>query len=352
MALSIAAGVGLLALSLLAAPAAGCAGSEHKRKPLGQIPSAVTTAVPEWLPRRATAGESVASDAREAQLFDLRQLTRGWDVRRVAWASDGAFIAVLAVRPGEKLAGVFRVPIFGGGEAVRLSKEGDDVLAMALSGSELSFRLVYRTAAGAQLVDVGAEGRPKAIDPGKLAVETFSFAPDGSLLLVARDGPTPKLFGAARDGSAARALVHEEVGPVEPAVSPDRAYLAYGRRGRAGGADAVGVASIEGKSPAIVASTPGSIVRHLAFHPRGRLLAYASDRDRAGFDLYAVQFPEGLSAWSPGVPPSVRRLTFAQADAPAFSPDGRSLAFTSSRAASAGAGSAQDLFVARFTEDP
>lgn len=347
---SIAAGVGLIALGILGA-SAGCRAAEQKRRPLGEIPSAITSAVPEWLPRRATAGESVPSDEREAQLFDLRRLTSGWDVRRVAWAADGASLVVVGVRPTEKKAGVYRLPIFAG-DVVRLSRDGDDVQSMAVGGGgDAGPRLVYRTATGSQLVDIGPDGSPRAVDTGKLAVEALSFGPDGTLLLVAKEGSTPKLFGAGGDGSAPHAIVHDDVGPVEPALSPDRAYVAYGKRGRPGGADAVGIASIEGKSPTTVASTHGSIVRHLAFHPRGRLLAYASDRDRAGFDLYAVQFPDGVSAWNPGMPPSVRRLTFAQGDAPAFSPDGRSLAFTSRRTASSG-GAGQDLFVARFTEDP
>jgi Tol biopolymer transport system component len=93
-------------------------------------------------------------------------------------------------------------------------------------------------------------------------------------------------------------------------------------------------------------TSPGYSIKAIRFHPGGKLLIFSSDRDRASFDLYAVALPDTLAS-PPSAGTPVRRLTFSQADAPAFSKDGRSLAFTSRRA-----GPTSDLYVARFLEDP
>jgi Tol biopolymer transport system component len=86
-----------------------------------------------------------------------------------------------------------------------------------------------------------------------------------------------------------------------------------------------------------------------AFFPDSRQLIFASDRDSTAaaprLALYRTD-PEGPVVASGGT--RIERITFAEGDdaAPVFSPDGRWLAFLSSRA-----GAGMDLYLARWRED-
>ena len=66
-----------LLLAFVAALAACSSAEPAAKEPLGYMPTAVTTATPEWIPFSVRAGKSVAGDPRERHLTDLRQLTFG-----------------------------------------------------------------------------------------------------------------------------------------------------------------------------------------------------------------------------------------------------------------------------------
>lgn len=330
-------------LALIAAlGAVACSAAPAKKKTLGALPSAVTSARPEWLPPRVTAGLEVAPDARETHLFDLRRLSQGWAVSEIAWLPDGQRLIALAARAGEAVRTLSLLPT-AQGAATRLSPEGVDVLGFALLGGGERPRLLYATAAG--LFESDLQGGARASGAESRAVLGLSAGPEGRLFALERDGAAVRF--AERDEHLARKPpLLDDLSAVVPAFSPDRAYVAYARRASGAPADVLSFASVEGRGGGELAAI-GQLER-IAFHPSGRLLVVGADRDRASFELYGVFFPGTLAstrASDPGV--VVRRLTFSQGRSPAFSADGRSLAFASTRG-----GASADLYVARFLEDP
>jgi len=78
----------LLGLALCA----GCGSPPSTiREPLGKLPTAVTTAEPEWIPPRVLAGQQVERDGRERHFAELRQLTiEGAVLGSPAWSADGS----------------------------------------------------------------------------------------------------------------------------------------------------------------------------------------------------------------------------------------------------------------------
>ena len=83
--------------------------------------------------------------------------------------------------------------------------------------------------------------------------------------------------------------------------------------------------SSSGLWPSTLTRSDGALVAERT--PGGPLLAFGSTRDRKDGEIYLV----GLADRG-----GVERVTFGQGEAPAFSPDGRSLAFSSSRGKGAG----------------
>lgn len=327
----------------------GCGGSAADapaKPPMGQMPSASTSAAGEWLPWRVTAGTSVPSDDREERLFEVRRVTEGWIVQQIAWTPDGTNMLVAAVRPGERGLSLNMIPS-SAGPATRLSRIGDEVRAFAVGGTKSAPRIVYSTPKGRGLFEVDAEGVVRQVEIGALSVDAATMGPDSKVFVVAKESSAPHIFSVELGDKAPKPILSTDVATIAPAISPDRSYVAYGRRETSGGARVLAYASIEGRSGGELATVDHAL-RHLSFHPSGRWLAFSSDRDTLAFDIYAVELPGTLSVMGgSGARGELHRLTFSQADAPSFSPDGRSLAFSSTRQ-----GATSDLYVARFLEDP
>lgn len=340
-------GVGVVALVLAFA---GCsaqgAGIKEGRKPMGSLPSASTTATPEWLPWRPTAGTSVAPDSRESRLTELRRITQGWSVRHVAWSLDGGHVVVVATRPDEQES-IFRVPT-GAGPVVRVGEPMPGIRGVAVVGTEQTDRIVVATGGAPGLLVIDGPGSARPVKAVPFSVESIAPGPQGRLLVVSGERP-PRLYDVdpAADPSRLQPLIAVDVAPIAPALSPDRAYVAFGRRASARGAGSLGLTSIEGRNPREMASFSGSI-RSLSFHPSGRSLVFSSDHDASSFELYTMQI-DPTSFAQPGRQSDgrVSRLTYGQGDVAAFAPDGRSIAFTSTRG-----GSTPDLYIARFVEEP
>lgn len=330
---------------------AACSGSSSPApKPLGSMPEASTTAVPQWLPERVLAGAAVPDDAREKHLFDTRRLTFGWSVKQVLWTPDGASIVMLATPPGAPTPGVFKVSIERAAtEPTRISRPEDAVTTMAITprsrqGGSEPWKLLYATAGSSSLTELDSStAATRSVQVGELIVDGLTVSAKGPLYFVAHDTKAnTALYTAPRLGDPAVALASDEVAAVGPALSPDDAYLAFGKKRRAAGAGAVAWSSVEGRSVVELTSVAGDYaVRNMTFHPSGQWLVFASDRDRRDFDLYAIDVKDTTRE------PRLERLTYSRADSPAFSHDGRSLAFTSQRE-----GPSRDLYVARFIEEP
>ncbi|HTJ82505.1 MAG TPA: hypothetical protein VL400_12350 [Polyangiaceae bacterium] len=335
----------------LGAATAACTPPPVERHPLGEIPSAVTTAEPEWLPPRVRSGKAEEADAREPHLTELRRLTEGYDIDELAFALDAKLLVLVGRAPGSKLTALFGVDL-AKGTVEPLDTPNERALGLSVNGrGDEALVVLAPAAAGAppRIEDVSAaaifakafgKAAPPAFTAGPLTISRAALAPDGSsAYFVARsnDGPGLGLFASSRGaGPAGRALV-SGLAEVTPAVSPDRAYVAF-VRDASGGQQSLVMASIEGRSPRELAA--GARFASVAFHPSGERVVYGSDRDREAFELYST--PLGTEPKT-----SPERLTFRGAKSVAFTPDGRQIAFTSKRA-----GGTFDVFVGRWREAP
>jgi hypothetical protein len=313
---------------------------------MGQLPSAVTSAEPEWLPKRILAGRAAEDDAREARLYQTRRISEGLDIREIAWAPDGSFVAVVGKRASDAKPRVWKLALgssFRPVEPEPVSIEGEAVSGVAVAeGPNGSSRILFSI--GQKLVEIGPSGR-KTIDTAPYAALNIAVQPgrapaEADLFMVAKHPGGIGLVRALADGSKPRLLVNDHVEPGPPALSADASYVAVAGASDKGNDAAVLLTSTEGGQIRRLAPAGTFAPRAASFHPGGRLLAFASARDRKESELYLVQVADGGG---------VERVTFKQADTPAFSPDGRSIAFSSTRGKGAEVG---DLYIARFLEEP
>lgn len=307
---------------------------------MGELPTAVTSAEPEWLPKRVLAGRAVADDAREGRLYQTRRISEGLGVREIAWAPDGSFVAVVGKRAGDASPRVFKLGLeksFRAAVPEPISLEGEAVSSVAVAATPTGPRILY--VAGPSLIEVGPSGR-RTIDMAPYVALSVAVQPSTTdLFLVAKHPGGVGLVRALADGKKARLLVSDHVDPFAPAVSADASYVAVAGSSDKGSDPAMLVTSTEGGQVRRLGSAGSFPPRSASFHPGGRLIAFSSSRDRKEGELYLVQVADGGG---------VERVTFNQGDSPAFSPDGRTLAFSSLR----GKGDQPDLYIARFLEEP
>lgn len=351
--------VALAALLVGAASIGGCATPPTKTE-LGRLPAVVTTAEPEWLPFAVRAGVRAPDDPREVRLAELREVPEAGAVSRVAWAADGRSMVI------ENELGVAVLDL-STGAIVRVSEPGETSRHGVSAGPHGEF-VLYASSSdsagatdGAHIVSVRRDGTDRAVLRA------------GTHPVVAGDGSSPldAMFCLSRASANVDVLVMQRMradGPrlafddatiLQPfailadfSVSPDRTRAAW-----LTGEGVVQVASLGASGD--VRAAKGLVdhgVSAPAFHPDGRHVVVATTIDDPEPQLAVVDADSftGRGALSE---PIRERITFAEggSSAPAFSRDGRRLAFVSKRAASATssapAASAR-LFIARWRERP
>jgi Tol biopolymer transport system component len=374
-------------------PVSACAAPRPKKpEPLGQIPSAVTTAEPEWIPWTVRAGKPVPSDPRERHLTDVRQLTYGDGENAEAyWSPDGHKLVWQSTRGGAGCDQIYEMDLGSG--AVRKVSTGGGRTTCGFFFFPHGDRILYSST-----LAMGEACPPKpdrsqgyvwALDPfqiyaakrdgtdrrllvggrGYNAETTVSF--DGSRMVFTstRDDDL-ELYTARLDGSDIRRITHTPGYDGGAFFSPNGARLVW-RASRPKGAELdeyrallarglvkptaleIMVAGNEGQNARAVTKN-GKANFAPSYLPDSRRIIFASNIDATpsqghapNFDLYVVD-PEAPPTME-GVPP-IERITYYEGfdSFPMFSPNGENIAFASNRHGSRPGET--NIFVARWVE--
>ncbi len=345
---------------------------------MGLLPTAETTARPLWIPHRIRAGKSVAADPRETRLAEPRQLTFDGTSGLPAWSGDGktlyfvsgpgcATLRAVNLESGAMTdlatpLGPFATATRAGERLVhaRCETPGDasaGTTGVAASAGTAGSESTTGVAASAGTACARRSEVPRALPSCELTLREHAeahplvkspgfhgdpaYAGEALVFTSTRDGDAELYRATLRgDSKALGELVRLTSSPGydgQAALSADRAALAWvSARGAEGDASAshIYLGGPEGQHPERV-THDGRTNLAPAFVPGTRGLAFTSDREAAtvgDLDLFLldVDAPAGASSAARLV-----RLTFGEGfdgDA-AFSPDGRYLAFASSRGA-------------------
>lgn len=381
------------ALACLAATALSCANPEKTtRQPLGQIPTAVTSAQPEWIPFTIRAGKPVAADPRERHLTEIRQLTFGDGENAEAyWSPDGKKLIFQSTREGRACDQIYVMDL-GSGETKRVSTGGGRTTC-AYFFYPKGDRILYSStlAAGAdcppkpdrslgyvwaldpfQIYEAALDGSDRRLligGKGYNAETTISPIGDRLVFTSTRDGDL-ELYTAKLDGTDIRRITHTPGYDGGAFYSPDGSKLVW-RASRPKGADLdeyhqllarglvkptaldIMVGGNEGQNARAVTKNGKANFAPSFLHDSKRII-FASNIDATpaqgrapNFDLYVVD-PDAPPT-TEGVPPTERITFYDGFDGfPMFSPDGEHLAFASNRFGSKPGET--NIFVARWVE--
>jgi TolB protein len=172
-----------------------------------------------------------------------------------------------------------------------------------------------------QLVLIDEDGgNPKELTDTKSNASYPAWSPDGKKVAFSSDREKGRMqvFVMDADGTNVKAVTAEEVEARVPSWGADGKKLAYCRRGQFGGSDVVVVDAADGKNPSVIGDGDAW---DPAFSPDGKAIAFVSTRDNGWFKLYAMNADgEGATKLVDGG----NNLGFAY---PAWSADGKRIAF-------------------------
>jgi Tol biopolymer transport system component len=379
-----------LAVAAVAAVSACRPGPPPDQPPLGQLPTAVTTAEPSWLPFRVAAGKPVQQDPREVHLTDLRQLTFDGKAGAATWSPDGRRLLYEATQPGTSCSRIDQLDL-DTGRIDRLPPGRGWAMGVVFGPRDSSHVLFAFTGApGPQCVPPSERYRfDRLVLPtcdiyaldlpsGDLEPVISSPAYDGSLastpdgawvVLTSSRGGDPELYVARSDGSDLTKITDTPGYDGYAAYSPDGTKIVWLSE-RLAAEDipafrsqlAKGVvqpaklslmmAGARGQHPQVLVDDGAHNITP-TFFPDSQRVLFASNRDGVpgqgspNFELYAVD-PDAPATAAGG--PPLKRLTYYEGfdGAPAWSPDGRHVVFTSNRLAEKPGET--NLFVAAWKE--
>lgn len=269
--------------------------------------------------------------SRTYQGSDIRTMTHLWcnDVVEYYTGEKGFFgskIAFVGKKNGKK---VVMAMDFDGEGVYSLTRNRSNNLLPAWSpgGGKVAFTSYMRNNPDLYVVGAGG-GRPKRISKQRGMNTGASWSPDGSRLAVtlSRDGNPEIYIISAENGRTLRRLTKNKSIDTSPAWSPGGTEIAF-VSDRQGGPQ-IFVMSANGGSAKRV-SRNGSYNTTPVWSPRKgkRILAYTT-RDKGKFDIVTLDLDSKKMV----------RITQSQGnnEEPSFSPNGRAIAFASTRKGGAG----------------
>lgn len=354
-----------LALTILATVVACSAPPKKEKEPIGQLPSAVTTAVPLWIPFSIAAGTSHPADPRETQLASLRQLTTDGQSRGAVWHPDGKSIYYTS---GCR---VHHLDLATGTDAVVATKGW----AQSLNATQERLYFIQGASPDGCVADPATPIRnlsASGVFMGTRDDTVSELIPGAHQVGVAREGQQivfsstrdgdPELYAASAKGGDITRLTTAAGYDGSPSLSPDGSKVVWEAERITEGEQEAYAAQLSDKKLApkrlvvMLASAAGATARVVAdagayntspsfMHDSQRILFTSNASEASNFDVYLVD-PDGAVTATGG--PRVGRVTFVDGfDGEArISPDGEHLLFTSRRGAAKSG--ATNVFVARW----
>jgi TolB protein len=194
------------------------------------------------------------------------------------------------------------------------------------SGGQIAFTSYMRNNPDLYIVGAGG-GRPKKVSAHRGMNTGASWSPDGSQLAVtlSKDG-NPEIYIIKADGSTVRRLTNDKAIDTSPAWSPDGSSIAF-VSDREGGPQIFVVPASGGSASRV--SQNGSYNTTPTWSPKkgARVIAYTT-RDGGAYDIVTLDLASK----------KMTRITQGEGnnEEPSFAPNGRAIAFASTRSGGSG----------------
>jgi TolB protein len=262
---------------------------------------------------------------------DLRAFVHAWcnEVVKYYTNEDGFFGSKIAFVVKKKGKSTVMAMDFDGHGVYSVTRNASINMLPAWSpgGGQIAFTSYMRNNPDLYVVGAGG-GRPKKLATYKGMNTGASWSPDGSKIAVtlSKDGNPEIYIISAKDGKVVKRLTDNKAIDTGPAWSPDGGEIAFVSDRE--GSPQIFVVSASGGTPKRV-SKNGTYNTTPAWSPKkgSRVLAYTT-RDGGNFDIVTLDLASG----------KMTRITQDEGtnEEPSFSPNGRAVAFASSRKSGAG----------------
>lgn len=262
---------------------------------------------------------------------DLRDFVHAWcnEVVKFYTGEDGFFgskIAFVVKKKGQST--VMAMDFDGNGvHSLTRNKSINMLPAWSPSGGQVAFTSYMRNNPDLYVVGAGG-GRPKKLSTRKGMNTGASWSPDGKKLAVtlSKDGNPEIYVISASDGKVIKRITNDKAIDTGPAFSPDGSEIAF-VSDREGSPQIYVVSASGGKAKKV--SKNGTYNTTPTWSPKKgtRVLAYTT-RDGGNFDIVTLDLDSG----------TMTRITQDEGnnEEPSFSPNGRVVAFASTRKGGAG----------------
>lgn len=262
---------------------------------------------------------------------DLRRLVHAWcnEVVKYYTGEPGFFGSqIVFVAKGKGKSSIMAMDFDGHGPYALTHNDSINMLpSFSRSGGQVAFTSYMRNNPDLYVVNAGG-GRPKKLSSQRGMNTGATWSPDGSQLAVtlSKDGNPDIYVISASDGSIVRRLTNDKAIDTSPSWSPDGSQIAF-VSDREGGPQIFVMPAAGGAATRV--SKNGDYNTTPTWSPKkgAHVIAYTT-RDGGVYDIVALDLDTK----------KMTRITQGEGsnEEPAFSPNGRAIAFASSRSGGSG----------------